>query len=290
MTVQVRWTAMDALFSARPITIECQTAAQPEWRPLTEEPLTNTGQFDWVVPPTLSGAVSLRIVAQDLGGHRTFSDPQTITIASTESPLSKPVAMPLVRASESTLASPSSASLPIPQTEPALTGSARAKERAGRLYEEGIKDRDQGRYREGIARLREAVQLDPERTDAIMAMGELFSLLGDQEQALRAYDLVLTRQPNMRAALVGSARALTQKKDFVGASERLRTVLRYHPADAEVWMNLGDVAIYRGDETLARDCYLRASRIDPQATEVIENARKRLALMEETVPKATTRR
>jgi cytochrome c-type biogenesis protein CcmH/NrfG len=113
-------------------------------------------------------------------------------------------------------------------------------------------------------------------------MGGLFYRLGDGDQALDAFELALAHQPNMRAALIGSAMAHTQKKDYASASERLRTVLRYNPNDAEVWMNLGDVAIYRGDESLARDCYLRASRIDPLATEVIENARKRLALMDDS--------
>ena len=44
-------------------------------------------------------------------------------------------------------------------------------------------------------------------------------------------------------------------------------------------MNLGDVAVFQGDEVLARECYTRAAEIDPGATTVIEDARKRLALM-----------
>ena len=46
-------------------------------------------------------------------------------------------------------------------------------------------------------------------------------------------------------------------------------------------MNLGDVGVFQGDEILARECYLRASRIDPEAVEVISHARQRLALMAE---------
>ncbi len=46
-------------------------------------------------------------------------------------------------------------------------------------------------------------------------------------------------------------------------------------------MNLGDIAIYQGDEILARECYTRATHIDPQATQVIADAQKRLDLMAE---------
>lgn len=46
-------------------------------------------------------------------------------------------------------------------------------------------------------------------------------------------------------------------------------------------MNLGDVAVFQGDEVLARKCYVRASQIDPDATQVIADARKRLELMAE---------
>ena len=67
--------------------------------------------------------------------------------------------------------------------------------------------------------------------------------------------------------------------DHAAAANLLRTVLRHNPNDAEVWMNLGDVAIYQGDEVFARECYLRATQIDPGATHVITDARKRLSLM-----------
>ena len=48
----------------------------------------------------------------------------------------------------------------------------------------------------------------------------------------------------------------------------------------ETWLNLGDVAIYQGDELLAREHYTRAATLDPTATEVVEKARLRLAELE----------
>jgi hypothetical protein len=46
-------------------------------------------------------------------------------------------------------------------------------------------------------------------------------------------------------------------------------------------MNLGDIAIYQGDEVLARECYTRATQIDPSAKQVVADAGKRLELMAE---------
>ena len=76
--------------------------------------------------------------------------------------------------------------------------------------------------------------------------------------------------------------ALKDKGQNGPAAERLRTILRYNPNDAEIWMRLGDVAVFQGDELLARECYTRASQIDPSAGGVIAEARERLALMAKT--------
>jgi cytochrome c-type biogenesis protein CcmH/NrfG len=104
---------------------------------------------------------------------------------------------------------------------------------------------------------------------------------GDFDRALNASEIALKQQPTLRGALQGAAMAYRQKKDYSSAAARLRTILRDHPQDAEIWMNLGDVAVYQGDELLARECYTRAMEVDPDAARVIEDARKRLALMAE---------
>jgi len=44
-------------------------------------------------------------------------------------------------------------------------------------------------------------------------------------------------------------------------------------------MNLGGVAVYQGDEVLARDCYIRATNIDFHAAKTIAETLQRLDLM-----------
>jgi cytochrome c-type biogenesis protein CcmH/NrfG len=160
-----------------------------------------------------------------------------------------------------------------------LTGSTRARDAAEQLMLEARDLRAAGDLTSAVSRLREAVRLDPDRVEAFAELGGLLYRLGEHDHALGAYDIVLRRQPKSRAALLGSAAVLSNRRSYASAAERLRTLLRYHPTDAEAWMSLGDVAVYQGDEALARECYTRATQIDPSAGEVIAAARERLALM-----------
>ena len=73
--------------------------------------------------------------------------------------------------------------------------------------------------------------------------------------------------------------AATQIARAVRAGSKTRVTT--NPKDAEVWLQLGDVAVHQGDEVRAREYYTRASQIDPQASIVIADAQKRLALMAE---------
>jgi Tfp pilus assembly protein PilF len=112
-------------------------------------------------------------------------------------------------------------------------------------------------------------------------MADMLYGIGDLDHALNAYELALRQQPNMPEALRGAAMVYQRNNDHATAARYLRTILRHDPGNAEVWMNLGDVAVFQGDELFARECYSRAAEIDPGAAAVVEEARKRLALMEQ---------
>ncbi len=276
--VQIRWTAIDTLFTARPIELFYRPANETEWRTMTTEPVANTGRFDWSVPDSSTGAINVRLVARDRGGHVVTSEVQPIDLVSARTTVTPPAGNPNERIDGGSTGSVHGQRS---QPRPSVSGSPRARARASELIDEAARRRDRGDARGAIARLRDAVRLDPSRTDAFAEMARLFYGLGEWDRALGAYKIVLQQQPAQREALLGAAMALTQRKDYSEAGSRLRTVLRYNPNDVEAWMDLGDVAIYSGDEVLARDCYTRAAQLDPAATDIIENARKRLALMDE---------
>ncbi|MGB2985793.1 MAG: tetratricopeptide repeat protein [Phycisphaerae bacterium] len=269
--LQIRWTAIDAHFGPRPVEITYQQPPDESWHPVTLDSLANTGQYDWRLPEDLHGPITLRLAVSDRGGHRVISDRQVFEIARAslnDSPTAMSATTPVTAGSTSV-------------TAPALSGSPRAKKRASRLFAEAVEHRKRSEFREGIARLREAVRLDPERAEAFAEMADMLYRVGDWDRALNAYELALRQQPTMRAALRGAAIVYRQRNDHAMAARYLRAILRYNPNDAEVWMNLGDIAVFQGDEVLARECYTRATEMAPDASQVVENARKRLALMTE---------
>lgn len=259
--LQIRWTAVDQNFGPRPIELQYQLEGETEWRRVVDDPVANTGQFDWRLGPQVAGRVAVQIVASDLGRQRSTSATETVGISPTPGPENH--VTPLAPLG--------------PATAPKLTPEVRL--RAAQLFAEGMNHRSQGDLPRAISRLREVVRLDPARADAFSEMGDMLSERGDFERASSAFEVALRLEPNMRSALLGAARAQAQRNDLIGSSDRLRTLLRYYPNDAEAWLELGNIAVHRGDELLARDYYTRAAQIDPTARQTIADARRRLELL-----------
>ncbi len=268
VTVQIRWVAVDGFFPPRPIEILYGPSPEQATNRATVEPIANTGMFDWRVPPEVTGSIALKVAATDRAGQRSESDAQWVDVT-----VSKPA--PPVQAATKLTAST------MDMDDAALAGSQRGRERAAQLFAQALEEAKGGQLAGGVSRLREAVKLDPQMTQAFAEMGGMLYLLGDLDRASGAYDIALKQQANHRDALRGLARIHERRGQMAAAAEKLQTILRYNPKDAEVWLQLGDVAVHQGDELRARECYLRASQIDPQAAAVIADAKQRLALMAE---------
>jgi thioredoxin-like negative regulator of GroEL len=262
---------VDANFGPRPVEFAYQPAGSTDWVPVTAEPIANTGRFDWRLPDELTKPVRIRLTATDLAGHRVDSEPQAVELRAVEE---LPSASPTPPTMYSTLLGGSEAVV-----EAASPGSDRARQRASGLFAEAIACRERGEHREAIGRLREVVRLHPQMTDAFVELGDVLYRVGEVDRSIEAYELALRQQPSLRAALRGEAKAHAHKKDYSSAARMLRVALRYNPQDAELWLNLGDVAVYQGDELLAREAYTRATQADPAAARVVAEAQKRLDLM-----------
>ncbi len=268
-TIQIRWTAIDAHFTARPLGLEYRRLPVESWRPISPDPLTNTGRYDWRPPENLSGAVAIRAIATDRVGHRAVSDSQTH-----EMTRMVPVGRPIVRLSGTPVSRLTSFGGRSTGRSP-----AHGADRVASLFTKAMVHRDRGEYRKGIARLREVVRLDPQSTDAFVEMADMLYRVDDLERALQAYELAVRQEPRMRRALRGAAMVHRRRDEHQEAAELLRTILRDDPNDAEVWINLGDLSVFQGAEVMARECYTRATVVDSAATQVIADARKRLELM-----------
>lgn len=265
-TIEIHWSAIDANLGPRPINLMYQRLPETTWEPVIADALANTGQFDWRTPRDLSGAIAIKAVVADLGGHRIETDRQIVDL-----PANRPTRTPQV---EPILIKDSAASAK-------KSSSADSKGQANELYQEGLSLKKSGDNREAISRFREVVRLDPLHAEAFSEMGGALYELSDYERSIGAYDLALKLQPSMRNALLGSANAHRQRKEYPSAADKLRTLLHFYPKDADGWLYLGDIAIFQGDESLAREYYTRATQIDTEASRAISEARQRLAMMAE---------
>ncbi len=263
--VQIRWTAIDPHLVTRPVEVFYQKVPDGPWRPITPDPLANTGRYDWRIPANLVGPVRVRVTVRDESGHHVDSESEVMELPA---PLEDHASMGAAAAVESEAAS-------------AVTVAGEAGTRAFRLLSIGRSHRERGEIRQAIGRMREAVKADPSLAAAFAEMAAMLYRIGDNDRALDAYEIALEQQPMMRSALQGAAMVHRRKNEYGTAADLLQRILRHNPNDAEIWMNLGDIAVFQGDEIRARGAYQRAVGVDPNATEVIADAHKRLALMAE---------
>lgn len=254
--VQISWTALDAHLTPRPIELEYRRPAATSWTRITESPLANAGRYDWRVPDGLTGPLIVRVAVTDEGGHRVFAESPTFEVPPYAPPEPKP---------EDTST----------KTPPSIEDINRAMN----LYREGVSERQRGESRMAVSLLRRAVSLNPEFTEALSALGETYLDLRAFDAARSAFELALLQNPALRGALRGSAKLDLRGDDYASAAGRLRMIVEQFPKDAEAWMDLGDVAIYQGDDVSARAFYQRAATVDPSASPIVEAARARLDLL-----------
>ena len=259
--VAIRWSAIDSHWPLRPVSLAYKVAPDGQWQSITRN-LANTGRYDWRVPDDLEGRVLIRITVVDRGGHRAE--------AAVTYELTRPAADPANMDNSSPDGSPSPAGSDSGAAPNAVT-------RSRQLYQLAVGHLDRRESRLAKARLRDALKLDPTMAPALVDLGSLLYADGDHQASLEAYQLALRQIPELRSGLEGVARVNIALREYDLAAAYLERILRSSPKDVQTWLNLGDVAIYRGDELSAREHYHKAATLDPTATEVISRAQLRLA-------------
>lgn len=264
----LRWSAVDGFLTSRPVTLAYKLVPDGEWHTIATS-LSNTGRYDWELPEDLRGRILVRITVVDRGGNRSEAATAIEISAAVKPPGPTP-------------ADPADGITQAPVAAEELTAAMRIAdrpdaERVRRLYQMAQWHRGRGERHLAIARLRDALKLDPNQSLALAEMGSLLYDAGDYAESLTALRLALAQQPELKSGLKGAARTCVALHDYESAAGYLEQVLKNHPDDAGAWLNLGDVAIYRGDEVAARECFGEAASVDPEAAETIEQAKMRLA-------------
>lgn len=257
--IQIRWSVVDEHLLPRPITLAYRSGADGEWREVQSR-LPNSGRYDWMPPADAGEAVTFRLTAFDRGNHKVECVGGTVSLRRPE-PV-KPVAVPV----------------DVPAAiEPVTTvPSTKDVQRAKDVFARARHHIARGEVELAAGRLRDAVRIDPSMFDALVELGNALYALDELDESAGAYEQALAQRPGSRDALIGLARTFVRQKRFGQAQETLRRVVDANPKDAESWLHLGDIAVYRGDEVTARQCYVKASELSAQDAAMAKRARQRM--------------
>ncbi len=259
--VKLTWSAVDAHLPPRPVTLSYRLPPDERWRPAEDLPLSNSGRYDWPVPSGLTGALEVRITVTDRAGNAVEAISRRLELTGL-----KPVE-------------------PAPKTVPGQSQPTRAlasgdaqqdARRAEQFLAAARLARGDGDLKAAISALQNAVSLRPGDAELLSELASVLAAMEEKEEALEAYELVLKQSPTHRSALIGAAEIYVGQHRYADATTYLGRIVRNNPRDAEALMHLGDVAIYQGDEILAREHYRRAMGVEPKEAALLEALKVRM--------------
>lgn len=102
------------------------------------------------------------------------------------------------------------------------------------------------RYNEAETEFREALQLEPENTSALVNLGATLTQLGKGSEAINLFAKALSIEPTNTNARYNLAYLLLLKRDYLQAIGHYKIVLKENPKDVESRFRLG-TALHRAD-------------------------------------------
>jgi hypothetical protein len=257
-SLRISWSAIDSGLSSRPIELTYESTDDGVWHAI-DGPFANTGTYDWRVPDGVPSEIRIRLTVTDRVGHR---------VERTSSPVR--IRRPWSDLPERRRYEPDQIALS------SHTGLGGGRARALELLDKGREHAMRREYRLAGSRLRDALAADPDLTDAMVELGHVLYMQRRLSESVTAFQMAAKRLPDSREVREGLAMALIGERRFGEAVRQLGYIVQADPKDVAAWLNLGDIAIYQGDEILARQHYEKAMTLDPSATDVIEQAKLRL--------------
>ena len=132
---------------------------------------------------------------------------------------------------------------------------------------------------EEIAALKEALEKDPQNTQALIRLGNLFHDSGKYDQAVGLYERALQKTPHDVNVRTDMAICLREVGKIDEAIAHFRESLSHDPEHWQTWLNLGIVSLYdKNDFVTAAEAFTQLERFNP--------AFKDLPLLKEAVRKA----
>jgi tetratricopeptide (TPR) repeat protein len=144
-------------------------------------------------------------------------------------------------------------------------------ETAAELVEEGRSLLESDDCEAALGPLQQAVELDPESTDALLVLGNAFARSGLHDLAIDAYKTAIDLDQSFAAAYsnLGAAhlRRAEDMQSIEAAVGAFQNAIELEPENAENHANMGSALLQSSQIPQAEDEYLEALRLDPALAE-----------------------
>ena len=126
----------------------------------------------------------------------------------------------------------------------------------------------EGRYPEAIQQYEQALQLDPDHTEARISLGAALAMQGQVTQAIQNYERALTLKPDSPAAHYNLGTALASQGKFSEAIQHLERAVQLKPDYADAHVNLGNALGREGRTQEAIQHFESAALLRPRLAEI----------------------
>ncbi|MDO9537133.1 MAG: tetratricopeptide repeat protein [Thermoplasmata archaeon] len=141
-------------------------------------------------------------------------------------------------------------------------------EDAKTLFRQGVELAKSRLYDEGLALLKNSIELRPNYIDALYISGVINGVKGNYPDAMQHFERVLELRPEHIEAMYGKANILLKKGNYAKALELLDKVLGLNDQHVDAWCDRGVSLAKLGKQTDALECYDKALKLagdHPQA-------------------------
>ncbi len=244
---------------------ETKTPVEPTKAPQSQTKSAENGGWDWVDQNAKPAAQESRkpalttVFDSNSGAGQEKVQPAAISQEAEAVDLSGGQSAEAPAPSEA--AAPEQAQAPEEEEGPPKTAADVAKD-AINIYNNAVKFHLSGKLEEAITAYREALNANPELSQAHCNLGLIFNQQHDYAKALTEFRKALAIDPKDAITYNGIGAALRAQKDMEGAIKNWKTAVTIDPHLATAHYNLGTVFEIQKDYDKALESYAEATKND----------------------------
>jgi tetratricopeptide (TPR) repeat protein len=156
-------------------------------------------------------------------------------------------------------------------------------EDARTLFRQGVDMAKSRLYPEGLALLKDAIELRPNYVDALYISGVINGVMGNYPDAMQHFERVLEIRPEHVESLYGKANILLKIGSHQKALELLEKVLELNKDHVDAWCDRGVALVKLGKQADALECYDHALKLAGDHPQAIAHRERCVKAMKDAV-------